>query len=227
MRGKLIVLEGTDGAGKTTQTRLMARRLEREGVPFREVDFPRYGSPFAAPVERYLQGDLGKRPGDVSAYAASTLYAVDRYASYKEDWGGDYEGGKLILANRYTTSNAVHQASKLPEGERKDFLDWLFDLEYRRLALPEPDLVIYLDLPAEISAQLLRRRQEATHTKADIHEQDEAYLRACRESAQEIVRRLGWRRVDCSREGAARAPEDIHRELWELVRPLLGEEQNG
>lgn len=227
MRGKLIVLEGTDGAGKTTQTRLMAQRLEREGVPFREVDFPRYGSPFAAPVERYLQGDLGKRPGDVSAYAASTLYAVDRYASYKEDWGGDYEGGKLILANRYTTSNAVHQAPKLPEGERLSYLNWLFDLEYNRLALPEPDLVIYLDLPAELSARMLRHRQEATHTQADIHEQDGAYLRACRESAQEIVRRLGWRRVDCSRSGDVRAPEDIHRELWELVRPLLGEEQNG
>lgn len=220
MRGKLIVLEGTDGTGKTTQAQLMAQRLKREGVSFREVHFPRYGSPFAAPVERYLQGDLGKRPGDVSAYAASTLYAVDRYASYKQDWEADYAGGMLILAGRYTTSNAVHQASKLPEEERQEYLDWLFDLEYRRLALPEPDLVIYLDLPAEISAQLLRRRQEATHTKADIHEQDEAYLRACRESARDIAGRLGWRMVDCSRAGAARTPEDIHRELWELVRPL-------
>ena len=220
MSGKLIVLEGTDGAGKATQTSLMAQRLEREGVSFRKVDFPRYGSPFAAPVERYLQGDLGKKPGDVSAYAASTLYAVDRYASYKEDWGRDYEAGTLILSNRYTTSNAVHQAPKLPEAERWAYLDWLFDLEYNRLALPEPDLVIYLDLPTEISAQMLRLRQEATHTRADIHEQDGDYLRACRESAQEIVERLGWRRVDCSRDGAIRTPEDIHNQLWELVRPL-------
>ena len=222
MSGKLIVLEGTDGAGKNTQTRLMAQRLEREGAGFRKVDFPRYGSPFAAPVERYLQGDLGKKPGDVSAYAASTLYAVDRYASYKEDWGRDYEAGTLILSNRYTTSNAVHQAPKLPEAERWAYLDWLFDLEYNRLALPRPDLVIYLDLPTEISAQMLRLRQEATHTQADIHEQDGDYLRACRESAQEIVRRLGWRRVDCSRDGAIRTPEDIHNQLWELVRPLIG-----
>ena len=222
MSGKLIVLEGTDGAGKNTQTRLMAQRLEREGVSFRKVDFPRYGSPFAAPVERYLQGDLGKKPGDISAYAASTLYAVDRYASYKEDWGRDYEAGTLILSNRYTTSNAVHQAPKLPEAERWAYLDWLFDLEYNRLALPEPDLVIYLDLPTEISAQMLRLRQEATHTQADIHEQDGDYLRACRESAQEIVERLGWRRVDCSRDGAIRTPEDIHNQLWELVRPLIG-----
>ena len=86
--------------------------------------------------------------------------------------------------------------------------------------LPEPDLMIYLDLPAELSAQMLRRRQEATHTQADIHERDEAYLRACRESAREIAQRLGWRRVDCSRDGALRTPEDIHRQLWELVRPL-------
>lgn len=220
MKGKLIVFEGTDGAGKATQTRLMARRLEREGVPFRQVSFPRYGSPFAAPVERYLQGDLGERPGDVSAYAASTLYAVDRYASYQQDWRRDYEGGRLILADRYTTSNAVHQAPKLPEGERRAYLDWLFDLEYNRLALPEPDLVIYLDLPPEVSAEMLRRRQEATHTKADIHERDGAYLRACREGTREIAARLGWRLVDCSREGAVRSPEDIHEELWELVRPL-------
>ena len=222
MSGKLIVLEGGDGTGKTTQVRLMAQRLEQEGIPFRQVKFPRYGSPFAAPVERYLLGDLGTRPGDVSAYAASTLYAVDRYASYQQEWRGDYEGGTLILADRYTTSNAVHQAPKLPEEERWAYLNWLFDLEYNRLALPEPDLMIYLDLPAELSAQMLRRRQEATHTQADIHERDEAYLRTCRESAAEIVRRFGWRRIDCSRNGGIRTPEDIHREVWTLVSALLG-----
>ena len=222
MRGKLIVLEGTDGSGKTTQAGLMAQRLEREGVPFRQISFPRYGSGFAQPVELYLQGPLGSKPGDVSAYAASTLYAVDRYASFKEDWGRDYEAGRLILAGRYTTSNAVHQAPKLPEEERWAYLDWLFDLEYRRLELPEPDLVIYLDLPTEISAQMLRLRQAGTHTQADIHERDAAYLRQCHESAQEIVQRLGWKRVDCSRGGAIRTLEDIHQELWEIVRSTLG-----
>lgn len=222
MRGKLVVLEGTDGSGKATQARLMAGRLTAEGVSFRELDFPRYGNPFAEPARLYLAGALGAKPGDVGACAASVLYAVDRYASYREDWGAAYEAGELILANRYTTSNAVHQASKLEPGEREDFLDWLFDLEYRRLALPEPDLVIYLDLPVEISDRLLRQRQERTHTQADIHEQDEDYLRRCRQSAGEIVRTLGWTCIDCSRSGALRSPEDIHAEIWELVRPLAG-----
>ena len=222
MRGRLIVFEGTDGAGKATQARRLSRRLEKEGVSFREIDFPRYGNPFAEPAKLYLEGRLGERPGDVSACAASVLYAVDRYASYKEDWGAAYEAGELILANRYTTSNAVHQAAKLPEGERADYLEWLFDLESRRLELPEPDLVIYLDLPVEISGQMLHLRQEATHTQADIHERDEAYLRRCRESAAEIVRRFGWRRIDCSRNGGIRTPEDIHREVWTLVSALLG-----
>lgn len=220
MKGKLIVFEGTDGAGKTTQTRLMAQRLTREGAAFRVIDFPRYGNPFAEPAKLYLNGALGSRPGDVSACGASVLFAVDRYASYREEWGVDYEAGKLILANRYTTSNAVHQASKLPEGERESFLTWLFDLEYRRLELPEPDLVVYLDLPVELTERLLRARRERTHTQADIHEQDGDYLRACRESARDIAGRLGWKVVDCSRAGAMRAPEDIHEELWALVRPL-------
>ena len=122
MKGKLIVLEGTDGSGKATQAHLLAEHLEREGVSFREIDFPRYGNPFAEPARLYLEGALGKHPGDVNAYAASVLYAVDRFASYKEDWGTAYEAGELILANRYTTSNAVHQASKLPEGEREAYL---------------------------------------------------------------------------------------------------------
>ena len=220
MRGKLIVFEGADGAGKATQTRLLAQRFQAEGIPFHEIDFPRYGNPFAEPARLYLNGALGSSPGDVSAYAASTLYAVDRYASYKEDWGGIYASGGLILANRYATSNAVHQAAKLPESERQAYLDWLFDLEYRRLELPEPDLVVYLDLPVEISGQMLHLRQEATHTQADIREQDGDYLRACRESARDIAGRLGWKVVDCSRAGAMRAPEDIHEELWALVRPL-------
>ena len=221
MRGRLIVFEGTDGSGKTTQFRRMSQHLREAGHPVREIDLPRYGNPFAEPARLYLAGALGAKPGDVSAYAASTLYAVDRYASYKEDWGEAYEAGALVLANRYTTSNAVHQASKLPEGERREYLDWLFDLEYRRLGLPEPDLVFYLDLPTALSMDLIARRAAETGTKTDIHERDAAYLRRCRESARDIALSLGWRRIDCARDGALRDIDDIHRELWTYVAPLL------
>jgi len=227
MSGRLIVFEGADGAGKATQTHLMAKRLTAEGAAFREIDFPRYGNPFAEPARLYLAGALGRRPRDVGACAAAVLFAVDRYASYKEDWGGAYEAGELILANRYTTSNAVHQASKLPVEEREAYLAWLFDLEYRRLELPEPAMVVYLDLPSDVSERMLRRRQQETGVKADIHEQDAAYLRRCRENAREIAASLGWQRIECAPGGVLRAPEEIHEEIWALVRPLLGEKEKG
>ena len=213
MRGKLIVLEGTDGSGKATQAGLLLAYLAARGVSCREIDFPRYGSPFAEPANLYLHGALGGKPGDVNACAASVMFAVDRFASYKEDWGAFYESGGVVVANRYTTSNAVHQASKLPEGERREFLDWLFDLEYRRLGLPEPDLVLYLDMPTEAANRLMRRRERQTSTQADIHEQDAAYLRRCQENAREIAETLGWTVVRCAAGDSPRTPEDIHREV--------------
>lgn len=181
MSGKLIVFEGTDGSGKATQSKLLFERLQREGVDCRKLNFPRYGEKSAALVELYLGGAFGTHPSDVNAYAASTFYSVDRYASYKQDWGKYYEAGGLLIADRYTTSNAVHQAGKLPDGEREKYLDWLFGFEYGLLGLPEPSLVFYLDVPTELTEKMMREREQATNTKADIHEQDEAYLRACRE----------------------------------------------
>ena len=222
MRGKLIVFEGTDGSGKATQARLLCQTLAERDIPCREIDFPRYGSPFAEPANLYLHGALGNAPEDVNAYAASVMFAVDRFASYKEDWGGFYERGGIVVANRYTTSNAVHQASKLPEGQRREFLDWLFDLEYGRMGLPEPDLVLYLDMPTEVTEKMLRHREEATATAADIHEQDGDYLRRCRESARRIAGDLKWSVIDCARGGMPRTVEDIHREVLALAEPLLG-----
>jgi len=221
MSGKLIVFEGTDGSGKATQARLLCQWLEREGVPFREIDFPRYGKPSAAMVQEYLDGNLGKKPGDVNAYAASMFYAMDRYASYKQDWGGFYEAGGLIVADRYTTSNAVHQASKLPQGERGAYLEWLFDLEYRLLGLPRPDLVIYLDMPTEITERMMRQREQSTGTHADIHEQDEKYLQSCRANAREVVRACGWQVIDCAEGREPRTPEDIHAQVCRLVQQVL------
>ena len=222
MNGKLIVFEGTDGSGKATQAKLLCETLADRGLSYREIDFPRYGSPFAEPANLYLHGALGNKPGDVNAYAASVLYAVDRFASYQEDWGRFYEAGGIVVANRYTTSNAVHQASKLPADERREFLDWLFDLEYHRMGLPEPDLVLYLDLPTEVSEQMLRRREQATATAADIHEQDGDYLRRCRESARQIARDLGWSVVDCAEGDHPRTVEDIRQEVLRRAEPLLG-----
>ena len=221
MRGTLIVLEGTDGSGKATQAKLLLRELAARGVNCREIDFPRYGSPFAEPANLYLHGALGGRPGDVNACAASVMFAVDRFASYKEDWGGFYEAGGVVVANRYTTSNAVHQASKLRPEERRSFLDWLFDLEYRRLGLPEPDRVLYLDMPTEAANRLMRRREAETNTAADIHEQDGDYLRRCRECAGEIARTQGWAVVNCAGDGVPRTPEDIPREVLAIVLDCL------
>ena len=221
MKGRLIVFEGTDGSGKATQSRLLCEHLDRDGIYLKNINFPRYGNPSAAMVQEYLDGNRGKNPGDVNAYAASMFYAMDRYASYKQDWGDFYEAGGLIVADRYTTSNAVHQASKLPEGERKAYLDWLFHTEYELLGLPRPDLVIYLDMPTEITERMMRKREAATNTHADIHEQDAAYLRACRENARAIVRECGWTHVLCAEGDSPRTPEEIHAQVYELVRTLL------
>ena len=221
MSGKLIVFEGTDGSGKATQSRLLCSRLEAEGIPFRKIDFPRYGKPSAAMVQEYLNGNLGKKPGDVNAYAASMFFSMDRYASYKQDWGDFYEAGGLVVADRYTTSNAVHQASKLPESQRKEYLDWLFELEYGKLGLPEPDLVIYLDMPTEITEQMMRQREQNSGTQADIHEQDETYLKNCRANAKEIVKECGWSVLNCAKNGNPRTPDDIHAQVYRLVKKLL------
>lgn len=220
-KGKLIVFEGTDGSGKATQSRLLFERLRKEGIDCRKLNFPRYGEPSAAMAELYLNGGLGAHPEDVNAYAASTFYAVDRYASYKQDWGAYYENGGVLIADRYTTSNAVHQASKLPEEERKAFLKWLFDFEYHLLGLPEPSKVFYLDVQTEVSERMMRKRETETNTKADIHEQDEEYLRACRNAAQRTVSEYGWHRIECSGAGEMRTIQDIHEEIYAAVKELF------
>ena len=220
-KGKLIVFEGTDGSGKATQSKLLLERLQREGFDCRPLTFPRYGKPSAAPLEEYLHGAYGSHPEAVNAYAASTFFAVDRYASYQQDWGKYYESGGILVADRYTTSNAVHQASKLPEGERQAFLKWLFDFEYRLLQLPEPTLVFYLDVPTEITEKMMRCREAQTNTTADIHEQDDGYLRACRRAAQKTAEECAWHCIDCSQNGEMRNAGDIHEEIYCCVRELL------
>ena len=219
--GKLIVIEGTDGSGKSTQFRLLTSRLEQEQVAFQKLVFPRYSEPSSALIRMYLGGEFGTSPNSVNAYAASTFYAVDRYASYKMDWGQWYENGGLVVSDRYTTSNAVHQASKEPEEKRKDFLSWLYDLEYGKLGLPKPDLILYLDVPTDFTETMMRRREQDTHTHADIHEQDLNYLAACRQSGKAAAAFYGWKVIQCVRDGKMRSIEDIHEEIYRLVRQCL------
>jgi dTMP kinase len=170
--GKLIVIEGTDGSGKSTQFRRLTEHLQQDAQEFKTLVFPRYSEPSSSLIRMYLGGEFGSKPTDVNAYAASAFYAVDRYASYKKAWGQWYDNGGLILSDRYTTSNAVHQTSKEPAEKQQDFLKWLYEFEYDKLGMPCPDLVIYLDVPTAFTEQLMRSREQQTNTKADIHEQN-------------------------------------------------------
>ena len=221
--GKLIVIEGTDGSGKSTQFRLLSQRLEQEQVTFRHIVFPRYDQESSALIRMYLGGEFGRKPSDVNAYAASSFYAADRFASYKMDWGQWYENGGLILSDRYTTSNAVHQASKEPAEKQNEFLHWLYDFEYDKLKLPRPDLVIYLDVPTDFTEKMLRGREAATNTKADIHEQDMQYLATCRQTGRKAADYYGWTVIQCVRDGQMRSIEDIHQEIYNHVAKCLEE----
>ena len=219
--GKLIVLEGTDGSGKATQTARLLERLQVEEIDCRTVEFPRYSEASSALIRMYLGGQFGDRPSDVNAYAASTFYAVDRYASYKQDWGGFYESGGVVLADRYTTSNAVHQGSKLPPEERTAYYEWLFDFEYHLMGLPAPDLVIYLDVPVEQTEENMHRREQETGASADIHERDTEYLRQCRLAATAAAEQFSWKRIPCTQDGAMRSIEAIHHDVYQAVKEIL------
>ena len=213
---KLIVIEGLDGSGKATQAKRLTEALVEKGIPVREVSFPDYGSDSSALVRMYLSGQFGTDPQDVNAYAASSFFAVDRFASYKKDWCRDYARG-VVIADRYTTSNAVHQCSKLPKEQWDDFLNWLFDFEYKKLGIPAPDRVIYLNVDPAISQALMTARYRGDENKKDIHERDIAYLRHSREAAAYCAEKLGWETVDCCRDGQMRSIEDIHKDVMKLL----------
>ena len=201
--------------------KLLSQRLEAENHSFRHLVFPRYSEESSALIRMYLGGAFGDKPSDVNAYAASAFYAVDRYASYKQDWGEWYENGGLIVSDRYTTSNAVHQASKEQGQAQAEFLKWLYEFEYDKLGLPKPDLVIYLDVPTDWTEKMMRHREAETNTKADIHEQDMEYLATCRRTGRTAAEYYGWKIITCVKEGQMRSIEDIHREIYSLVAACL------
>lgn len=219
--GKLIVIEGTDGSGKSTQFRLLTQRLEAENHAFQKLVFPQYAEPSSALIRMYLGGEFGSNPTDVNAYAASAFYAVDRYASYKKVWGEWYENGGLVVSDRYTTSNAVHQASKESAENQQTFLKWLYEFEYEKLGLPRPDLIIYLDVPTDFTEAMMRRREADTNTHADIHEQDMTYLATCRRTGKAAAEYYGWKVIECVRNGEMRTIEDIHNEIYRHVVACL------
>lgn len=211
--GRLIVIEGLDGSGKSTQVSLLPASLQARGVDCRAIKLPNYEDDSSALVRMYLAGAFGSRAEDLTAYAASSFYAVDRIASFCKDWRRDYEAGRLILADRYTTSNCIYQMCKLPEAAWEEYLHWLDDFEYDKLGLPRPDCVLYLDVPLARSRELLDQRYHGDAAKRDIHERDAQYLERCHAAAQYAIARCGWRRIDCMRAGALRSVEDIQAEI--------------
>ena len=217
MSGRLIVIEGLDGSGKATQAGLLAQRLQREGKPVRKVSFPDYDSGSSALVKMYLAGEFGSDPGDVNAYAASCFFAVDRYASFKKDWQSFYRGGGIVIADRYTTSNAVHQCSKLPREQWDAYLDWLFHFEYELLGIPAPDRVIYLQVQPEVSQKLMSARYHGDESRKDIHEHNMAYMDRSRQAAEYCAEKLGWLTVHCTAGDAMRSVEDIQSEILTLL----------
>lgn len=220
--GKLIVLEGIDGCGKSSQYRRICARMESDGIAYNPIVFPRYDKQSSALVRMYLNGEFGSKPGDVNAYTASLFYAADRFASYREDWGTIYESGGLILSDRYTTSNIVHQGSKLEDDELPGFFDWLCDLEYVKMGLPRPDLVIYLDVDVETSLRRMTKRQNDTDTKADIHEKDVEYLRRSLRTARKAAEHFNWAVVPFEKNGQERDIDEKNDEIYALIRACLG-----
>ena len=219
--GKLIVIEGLDGSGKSTQTENVLNFIKSKGVEVRQIKLPDYESESSALVRMYLGGEFGTHPKDVNAYAASSFYAVDRYANYNTKWKDDYLSGKVILADRYATSNAAHQMTKLDKSEWDEYLAWLEDFEYVKIGIPKPSLVVFLDMPVEISQKLMTSRYKGDEGKKDVHEADVTYLLACREAGMYAAKKLGWNIVKCYEGDEPRSIEDIAKDIEALVASII------
>lgn len=214
---KLIVIEGLDGSGKSTQVALLKEKLESEGKIAHQIKLPNYDDPSSTLVKMYLAGQFGEKPEDVNAYAASTFYAVDRYASFKKHWQNLFDEG-YVLADRYTTSNAIHQMTKLEKEKWDEYLDWLFDFEYGLLGIPEPGSVIFLDMPVEISQKLMSERYGGDENKKDVHERDVEYLEKCYEAAKYAAKKCGWTTVKCYENDKARAIDEISADVMKNIK---------
>lgn len=217
----LIAFDGLDGSGKETQTKLLMNYLNEIQKPYRYVSFPTYDTKWSAHLSMYLNGEFGTEPNSINPYAASSFFASDRYCSFMLDWKKDYDEGKVILCNRYTTANAVHQLSKLPEEEWQGFLKWLYCHEFDKLELPKPDLCIYLCIPPEVALKNIRRRSEIDHRKTDIHENSTVHLEKSYRAALYSASVLGWKTISCAENGEMRSVKDINKEVIEIVKESL------
>ena len=219
--GKLFVIDGTDGSGKQTQFQKLQERLDKEGIEYKTVSFPNYDSPSSSLVKMYLSGEFGENAKDVSPYIASTFYAADRYATHKKDLEEYYNNGGLILADRYTTANMVHQAGKISdEKEREKFLNWLWDFEFNLYGLPVPTEAFFLNMPPEYAFKLMEnRKNKFTHEdKKDIHERDKNHIIDSYNAACSLVDKYNWYEVKCVKEDKLRTIEDIHEEIYKEIK---------
>ncbi|MCL1793011.1 MAG: deoxynucleoside kinase [Oscillospiraceae bacterium] len=222
--GNLIAFDGIDASGKTTQAKILEKRLRESGREILYLSFPAYESESSSLVKLYLNGALGARPDEVNAYAASSFFAADRYISFSTGWKEFYgRPGSLIIANRYTTANAVHQLSKLPKNEWDGFLDWLYDFEFEKLKLPKPDLTVFFDMHFDVALKLVEERAKKTSAKKDIHEMDQQYLKRCCEAGKYAAEYLGWESIVCYRESESgvlspKSESEISEDLFELTR---------
>lgn len=222
--GRLIVIDGTDGSGKQTQIELLEKNLTRAGIDYRKISFPNYDSPSSSLVKMYLSGEFGTDADKVSPYVASTFYAADRYATYKKELEEYYENGGIILADRYTTANMVHQAGKIHDKlEKKKFLDWLWDLEFNIYKIPVPTKVFFLNMPIEYSLKLMENRKNKfdNNAKKDIHESNKNYLKESYNAACELAKEYNWYQIDCVKDGKIRTRENISEEIFEAVKQIL------
>ena len=223
MKKRLIAIDGLDASGKMTQTELLKDLLADKGIPYRYLSFPTYDADYSAHVNMYLKGRFGDDPEIVNPFAASSFFGADRYCSYMLDWKKDYENGSIILANRYTSANAVHQLSKLDESEYDSFLDWLMDYEYNKLGIPKPDAVVYLCVPPDVSQKMIQHRCDETGAEKDIHESNKKHLENSYRAALYSAEKLGWIKIDCARGGELRSREEIHQEIVERLKEIIPE----
>ena len=225
-KGKLFVIDGTDGSGKQTQFNKLKERLDQENIDYKTVSFPNYDSPSASLVKMYLSGEFGKNAKDVSPYIASTFYAADRYATFKKEYEEYYNNGGIILADRCTTANMVHQAGKIDNKEELEkFLDWLWDFEFNLYGLPVPTEVFFLNMPVEKSLELIKDRDNKfTNTaQKDIHESDVNHLKDAHKAACYVAKKYNWYEINCvDSNNNIRTIEDIHEEIYrELSKTII------